>query len=168
MADNILHPYRINPALRLSKTVRQRLERLAEELGIRDKLTQPVTALSQGERQRAAICRAVLPSPALILADEPLAALDDARKAEILPYFERLRDHTRVPILFVTHSMAEVVRLATTVVALRQGRLVYDGPSSGLDAQRLKQLYGAQHQELTGQEALGQAPELAQPWVAAA
>lgn len=110
MADNILHPYRINPALRLSKTVRQRLERLAEELGIRDKLTQPVTALSQGERQRAAICRAVLPSPALILADEPTASLDPGNKQKILDVLFRAVERHQASLITVTHDHDLIAR----------------------------------------------------------
>ncbi len=79
--------------------------------------------LSGGEKQRVAIGRALLAAPRLILADEPMAALDEARKAEILPYFERLRDEAKVPILYVSHAASEVARLATTVVALRAGRI---------------------------------------------
>lgn len=110
MADNILHPYRINPALRLSKTVRQRLERLAEELGIRDKLTKPVTSLSQGERQRAAICRAVLPSPALILADEPTASLDPENKQKILDVLFRAVESHNASLITVTHDHDLIAR----------------------------------------------------------
>ena len=110
MADNILHPYRINPALRLSKTVRQRLERLAEELGIRDKLNKPVTALSQGERQRAAICRAVLPSPALILADEPTASLDPENKQKILDVLFRAVENHNASLITVTHDHDLIAR----------------------------------------------------------
>jgi molybdate transport system ATP-binding protein len=87
-------------------------------------------ALSGGEKQRVAIGRALLSAPRLILADEPLAALDEARKAEILPYFERLRDEVAVPILYVSHSASEVARLATTVVALEAGRVVAQGPAA--------------------------------------
>ena len=65
---------------------------------------------------------ALLSAPRLLLMDEPLAALDDARKAEILPYLERLRDETDIPVLYVSHSVTEVARLATTVVSLRDGR----------------------------------------------
>ena len=77
-----------------------------------------------------ALGRALLAAPALILADEPLAALDEARKAEILPYFERLRDETAIPILYVSHAASEVARLATTVVAVQEGRIVGQGPAA--------------------------------------
>ena len=107
---------------------RESFERVVEMLGIGDLLTRQPEALSGGEKQRVAIGRALLSSPRLILADEPLAALDEARKAEILPYFERLRDEVSVPILYVSHSASEVARLATTVVALRGGRVVAFGP----------------------------------------
>jgi molybdate transport system ATP-binding protein len=75
-----------------------------------------------------AIGRAILSHPRLLLMDEPLAALDEGRKAEILPYLERLRDELRLPILYVSHSVAEVARLATTVVLLDAGRVVTVGP----------------------------------------
>lgn len=104
------------------------LERVVDLLGIGHLLARRPAALSGGEKQRIAIGRALLAAPKLILADEPLAALDEARKAEILPYFERLRDEIAVPILYVSHSSTEVARLATTVVALRAGRVTAMGP----------------------------------------
>ena len=103
------------------------IDRVVELLGIGHLLTRRPGALSGGEKQRVAIGRALLAAPKLILADEPLAALDEARKAEILPYFERLRDEVTVPILYVSHSSAEVARLATTVVALKEGRIAASG-----------------------------------------
>ncbi|WP_170576160.1 molybdenum ABC transporter ATP-binding protein [Ruegeria atlantica] len=112
---------------------RARLEhpdKVIEMLGVGHLLDRRPAGLSGGEKQRVAIGRALLASPRLILADEPLAALDDARKAEILPYFERLRDEVSVPILYVTHSAAEVARLATSVVALQDGKVVRHGPAS--------------------------------------
>lgn len=103
---------------------------VVQMLGIGPLLDRRPGALSGGERQRIAIGRALLAAPALILADEPLAALDEARKAEILPYFERLRDAVAVPILYVSHSASEVARLATTVIALDSGRVVAQGPAA--------------------------------------
>ena len=104
------------------------MDRTVEMLGIGHLLSRRPATLSGGEKQRVAIGRALLSGPRLILADEPLAALDEARKAEILPYFERLRDEVAVPILYVSHASAEVARLATTVVALRAGRVIACGP----------------------------------------
>ncbi len=106
------------------------MDRVVEMLGLGPLLGRRPLTLSGGEKQRVAIGRALLAAPRLILADEPLAALDEARKAEILPYFERLRDEMRIPILYVSHSASEVARLATTVVALRDGRVVAVGPAA--------------------------------------
>jgi molybdate transport system ATP-binding protein len=80
--------------------------------------------LSGGERQRVAIGRALLASPRLVLMDEPLASLDASRKAEILYYIERLRDELGLPMVLVSHSVEEVVRLADTVVVLAEGKVV--------------------------------------------
>jgi putative ABC transport system ATP-binding protein len=104
MADNILHPYRINPALKLSPAVRQRLRQLAAAIGLEHKLGQPVTALSQGERQRVAICRAVLTQPALVLADEPTASLDPDNKLKILDVLFRTLDRESASLIAVTHD----------------------------------------------------------------
>ncbi|WP_417257866.1 molybdenum ABC transporter ATP-binding protein [Celeribacter sp.] len=101
--------------------------RVVELLGIGDLLERRPAGLSGGERQRVAIGRALLSGPRLLLADEPLAALDEARKADILPYFERLRDEVDVPILYVSHAPTEVARLATTVVALEGGKVARQG-----------------------------------------
>jgi molybdate transport system ATP-binding protein len=108
----------------------ERTEHVVELLGIGHLLERRPGALSGGEKQRVAIGRALLSGPRLLLMDEPLAALDEARKAEILPYLERLRDETRIPVLYVSHSVAEVARLATTVVALSEGRVARAGPAA--------------------------------------
>jgi molybdate transport system ATP-binding protein len=83
--------------------------------------------LSGGEKQRIAIGRALLQSPRLLLMDEPLASLDEARKQEILPYIERLRDEGQIPIIYVSHAVDEVARLATDVVLMAKGRVVEAG-----------------------------------------
>ena len=100
---------------------------IVELLGIGHLLDRRPGALSGGERQRVAIGRALLASPRLMLMDEPLASLDEARKVEILPYIERLRDETGIPIVYVSHAVAEVTRLATDVVVLQGGRSVMSG-----------------------------------------
>jgi len=109
---------------------REDIGRVVELLGIGHLLERRPGALSGGEKQRVSIGRAVLSAPRLILADEPLAALDDARKAEILPYFERLRDEVSVPILYVSHAASEVARLATNVVGLDAGRVIRQGSAA--------------------------------------
>ncbi|MBB4039260.1 molybdate transport system ATP-binding protein [Microvirga flocculans] len=99
-------------------------------LGIGHLLARRPSTLSGGERQRVAIGRALLADPQLLLMDEPLASLDEARKAEIYPYIERLRDEGGVPIVLVSHSVAEIARLATSIVVLSEGRVAASGPAA--------------------------------------
>jgi len=106
------------------------LERVVDLLGIGTLLERRPGRLSGGEKQRVAIGRALLADPRLLLMDEPLASLDEERKAEILPYIERLRDQSKVPIIYVSHSIAEVARLATTVVLLSDGKVAAVGPTA--------------------------------------
>jgi molybdate transport system ATP-binding protein len=93
-------------------------------LGLEALLQRRPDRLSGGEKQRVAIGRALLVSPRLLLLDEPLAALDDARRVDILGYIERMRDAFAIPIIFVSHRVSEVERLASDVAVLDQGRLV--------------------------------------------
>ncbi len=102
--DNILHPYRITQALHLTAAVRARAESLAGQLGIADKLRRGVEQLSQGEKQRVAICRALLPGPQLVLADEATGNLDPRNKGHILELlFETVAMH-EATLLAVTHD----------------------------------------------------------------
>jgi molybdate transport system ATP-binding protein len=103
------------------------LERTVELLGIGPLLERRPATLSGGERQRVAIARAVLASPRLLLMDEPLASLDAARKAELLGYIERLRDEMQLPIVYVSHAIDEVVRLAETLVVMSGGSVLASG-----------------------------------------
>ncbi len=104
------------------------LEPVVELLGLGGLLERRPRGLSGGETQRVALGRALLAQPRLLLMDEPMASLDAARKADILPYIERLRDEMNIPIVLVSHAVDEVVRLATTMVLIAEGRVVASGP----------------------------------------
>jgi molybdate transport system ATP-binding protein len=106
----------------------QPMEPLLALLGIAPLLDRRPHELSGGERQRVAIARALATEPRILLLDEPLASLDLARRREILPWLERLRDELRIPMLYVTHSADEVARLASHLVLLDAGRVVAAGP----------------------------------------
>jgi len=101
--------------------------RVIELLDIGALLDRRPGKLSGGERQRVALGRALLSKPRLLLLDEPLGALDEARKLEILPYLVRLRDEANVPMVYVSHDVAELRQLATQIVMLRQGRVTSFG-----------------------------------------
>ncbi len=108
------------------------LEPVVDLLGIAPLLDRRPATLSGGERQRVAIGRALLSAPRALLMDEPLSALDDERKADILPYLERLCRQTRIPVLYVSHSIAEIALLADRVVRLEAGRILAEGPVSAV------------------------------------
>jgi molybdate transport system ATP-binding protein len=110
------------------------LERIVALLDIGHLLERRPGKLSGGERQRVAVGRALLMRPRLLLLDEPLASLDAARKREILPYLQRLRDETRVPMVYVSHHAPELKRIATSVVLLDDGRVTASGGVELLDA----------------------------------
>lgn len=103
------------------------LARMIELLGIGNLLGRRPAGLSGGERQRVALGRALLSRPRILLLDEPLAALDSGRKAEILPYFEALRHEAGIPIVYVSHAIDEVTRLADSLVLLSGGRVAAEG-----------------------------------------
>lgn len=102
-------------------------DHIVELLGIAHLLERWPAGLSGGERQRVAIARALLTSPRLLLMDEPLAALDAARKSEFLPYLERLHDELEIPVIYVSHASDEVARLADHLVVLDAGNVVASG-----------------------------------------
>jgi molybdate transport system ATP-binding protein len=102
-------------------------DQLIQLFDIEHTLTRMPNKLSGGERQRVAIVRALLRQPKLLLMDEPLASLDDARKRDILPYLERLKNDFNLPIIYVTHSLQEAARLGDTIVALDQGKVIAQG-----------------------------------------
>jgi molybdate transport system ATP-binding protein len=128
--QNLLYGWWFTPAAKRPGQLAQ----IVELLGIDHLLDRQPRSLSGGEKQRVAIGRALLATPRLLLMDEPLASLDEARKAEILPYLERLYDETRVPIIYVSHSVPEVARLASTIVVMADGRVVATGPTADIMA----------------------------------
>lgn len=108
------------------------VDQVIELLGIGHLLDRRPGGLSGGEKQRVAIGRALAASPRLLLMDEPLASLDEDRKAEIMPYVERLRDEAKIPVVYISHSIAEVARLADQVVVLADGRVTASGPAADI------------------------------------
>lgn len=124
------------------------LERVAPMLGLEALLSRRVQQLSGGERQRVALGRALLSQPQLLLLDEPLASLDAARREEVLPYLEKLRDELAIPMIYVSHQFEEVLRLATHVVLMDRGKVLTQGSLDDLSL----------HPELraiVGQDAVG-------------
>lgn len=108
----------------------QTFEQLVSLLGLSDLLKRSLSGLSGGEKQRVAIARSLLMTPKLLLMDEPLAALDSSRKSEVLPYLETLTRESQVPIIYVTHSVSEVIKLADHVVVMAQGKVKQQGEVS--------------------------------------
>jgi molybdate transport system ATP-binding protein len=132
--DARLFPHRsvmgnLRYGLKRAKGVEQRIgfDEVVSLLGLEGLLQRRPHQLSGGERQRVALGRALLSQPRLLLLDEPLASLDAARREEVLPYLEALRDHLSIPMIFVSHQFDEVLRLATHVVLLENGKVAAQG-----------------------------------------
>jgi molybdate transport system ATP-binding protein len=143
-AGLVFQDSRLFPHMSVATNLRYGLRRVApgaigfddivELLGIAPLLDRRPHTLSGGERQRVAIGRALLAQPNLLLMDEPLASLDAARKAEILPYLTRLKTSLKLPVLYVTHALDEIVRLADSLVLIEAGRVVGFGSVSEVAA----------------------------------
>ncbi|MDD2767252.1 MAG: ABC transporter ATP-binding protein [Methylococcus sp.] len=119
--DNILHPYRINRVLKLDRQVREKARELAEQTGLADKLRRMPRELSQGERQRAAVCRALLTEPGLMLADEATGNLDPANKLRVIELLIGAAERRHATLLAVTHDH-ELLPLFDRVIDIRQAR----------------------------------------------
>lgn len=122
----------------LEKPTVDQIDEVIAVMDIRGLMQRTPDQLSGGERQRVAIARALLSQPKLLLMDEPLASLDEARKNEILPYLEKIKRQYRLPIIYITHSVEEMNRLADFVILMKKGQIEYQGEAlplfSRLDA----------------------------------
>lgn len=125
VAQNLDYGKPLNPSAHLARDI-------PEMLGISHLMERGPGTLSGGETQRVAIGRALMSEPRLLIMDEPLAALDEARKAEILPYLERLRAAGGPPLLYVSHAIEEIARLADHLVLMRDGKTTRTGPVQDL------------------------------------
>ena len=117
--DNILLPYRINPILTLNQNVQERAETLASDLGIADKLKRKPENLSQGERQRTAVCRALLTQPALILGDEPTGNLDHKNRDHVIEVLFNYGNEHDIPLIIVTHDQ-DLVRKFDRIIDVQE------------------------------------------------
>ncbi len=113
--DNILLPYRINRGLHLDSSVRERAQRLATEVGLGDMLSRRPTQLSQGERQRVAVCRAVITNPKILLADEPTANLDPGNSMRVLDALDSYSTHHKTTLVVVSHDREILTRFDDTI-----------------------------------------------------
>lgn len=109
---------------------RETLQQTIELMGVSELLDRSVEQLSGGEKQRVAIARALAAQPELLLMDEPLAALDEASKRAIFPYLESLHQNLKIPVIYVSHSVSEVARLADHIIVLDKGEISAQGPAS--------------------------------------
>lgn len=135
------------------------LDAALDLLGIGHLLDRAVTSLSGGERQRVAIARALATQPKLLLLDEPLASLDVARRKEVLPWLERLHDELKIPMLYVTHSVDELARLADHVVMLDQGCVQTCGPlTEAMASQELALAIGEEAGLVTTGQVMARSP----------
>jgi len=123
VADNLRFGWRRTP----NRLGEDGIARIVDLLGLGPLLERAPKALSGGEKSRVALGRALLSAPDILLLDEPLAALDAARRSEILPYLGRLRDETKLPMIYVSHAVDEVARLADEIVVIRGGRVEAQG-----------------------------------------
>ena len=122
--ENLLYGYKRTP----SDSRKLHLEEVVHVLALENLLERSIEKLSGGEKQRVALGRALLTSPKLLLMDEPLVALDAQRKVEILPFIRKIEQELSIPIIYVTHSMSEVLQLVDTMVILKEGKVIKSGP----------------------------------------
>ena len=140
--NNLLYGYKRTPV----DSRRLHLEEVMHVLALENLMERGIENLSGGEKQRVALGRALLTSPKLLLMDEPLAALDAQRKTEIIPFIRKIEKELSIPIIYVTHSMSEVLQLVDTMVILKEGKVVKWGPVGKVFADiQLRDAIGDQH-----------------------
>jgi len=140
--DNLLYGYKRTPA----NSRRLHLEDIGRVLSLEKLFERSIDKLSGGEKQRVALGRALLTSPKLLLMDEPLAALDAQRKTEIIPFIRKVEKELSIPIIYVTHSMSEVLQLVDTMVILKDGKVVKYGPVGKVFSDiQLREAIGDEH-----------------------
>ena len=140
--DNLLYGYKRTPL----NSRRLHLEDIGRVLSLEKLQERSIDKLSGGEKQRVALGRALLTSPKLLLMDEPLAALDAQRKTEIIPFIRKVEKELSIPIIYVTHSMSEVLQLVDTMVILKDGKVVKFGPVGKVFSDiQLREAIGDEH-----------------------
>ena len=140
--DNLLYGYKRTPV----NSRRLHLEDIGRVLSLEKLFERSIDKLSGGEKQRVALGRALLTSPKLLLMDEPLAALDAQRKTEIIPFIRKVEKELSIPIIYVTHSMSEVLQLVDTMVILKDGKVVKYGPVGKVFSDiQLREAIGDEH-----------------------
>ena len=140
--DNLLYGYKRTPM----NARRLHLEDIGRVLSLEKLFKRSIDKLSGGEKQRVALGRALLTSPKLLLMDEPLAALDAQRKTEIIPFIRKVEKELSIPIIYVTHSMSEVLQLVDTMVILKDGKVVKYGPVGKVFSDiQLREAIGDEH-----------------------
>ncbi len=130
------------------KDERVRAQRALERIGLGDKATSRADTLSGGQQQRVGIARALMQEPKLILADEPVASLDPVLAHTILGHLEQLNREEDITILCSLHFLDLVHRYASRVIALKDGRLMFDGPAQDIDRSRFKKIYGEEAEDV--------------------
>jgi phosphonate transport system ATP-binding protein len=143
---------RLLPSLTLSFSAQERQRAIAclDRVGLADRAASRADALSGGQQQRVAIARALMQQPRLILADEPVASLDPALRHSVMRHIEALNREEGLTVLCSLHDIDLVARYATRLVALRDGRLVWDGTPAGFDRSTFKEIYGDEAEPASG------------------
>lgn len=126
----------------------ERARQALRTVGILDKANNRADALSGGQQQRVGIARALMQEPKILLADEPVSALDPATSHSVMKYIERINKDSGVTILCSLHFLSLARTYATRIIALKDGRMMFDGPPSEIDNQRFKEIYGEEAVEV--------------------